>query len=386
MLHNPTIAEQHEHWMANYGRTYNDPQEKAMRQAIFAKTLQFIEDFNKSGNRTFKLGLNQFSDLTNEEFVRSHTGYLAPRQPEPAKTPSVNHQKLTGEVPDHIDWVEKGVVNAIKYQGHRGSCWAFSVVAAVEGIAVITNGTLLVLSVQQLVDCETTSYGCGGGYLDNSFKYIIQNQGIASDNSYAYEGVAGTCDATKAAKHTTQIKGFRDVPSREDELMKAVAQQPVSVIISSSHQEFLSYSGAVAKNDSDGVDCVLSVTEDSSFDGWIMDYGCSFHTTPNRNWIVQSRALIEMKTEYLVAHIIFERVMVSSMGGHSAYSMAMHKFKVKLQLETSEVAGTSGIINTDDACSEVELIEPTVAVANEFDKEVMSENPVAVEPIGAVGE
>ncbi|XP_039169393.1 senescence-specific cysteine protease SAG39-like [Eucalyptus grandis] len=112
MLHNPTIAEQHEHWMANYGRTYNDPQEKAMRQAIFAKNLQFIEDFNKSGNRTFKLGLNQFSDLTNEEFVRSHTGCLAPRRPEPAIPTSVSHQKLTADVLDHIDWVEKGVKEA----------------------------------------------------------------------------------------------------------------------------------------------------------------------------------------------------------------------------------------------------------------------------------
>ncbi|XP_039169668.1 ervatamin-B-like [Eucalyptus grandis] len=245
MLHNPTIAEQHEQWMANYGRTYNDPQEKAMRQAIFTKNLQFIEDFNKSGNRTFKLGLNQFSDLTNEEFVRSHTGCLAPRRPEPAITTSVSHQKLTGDVPDHIDWVEKGVVNAIKYQGHCGSCWAFSVVAAVEGIVGITNGTLPVLSEQQLVDCVTTNFGCGGGYLEYAFEYIIQNQGIASEDSYPYEAEQGTCDATKAEEHAAQIKGFTHVPSGEDELTKAVAQQPVSVIIPSSGQEFQYYSGGV---------------------------------------------------------------------------------------------------------------------------------------------
>ncbi|KAK3431051.1 hypothetical protein EUGRSUZ_E02908 [Eucalyptus grandis] len=244
-LHDPTIAEQHEQWMANYSRTYNDLQEKAKRQAIFAKNLQFIEDFNKSGNRTFQLGLNQFSDLTNEEFVRSHTGYLAPKQSKPANITSFSHQKLTGDVPDNIDWVEKGVVNAIKYQGKCGSCWAFSVVAAVEGIVGITKGTLPVLSEQQLIDCDTTNYGCRGGYPDNSFDYIVQNQGIASEDSYPYEGVAGTCDATKAAEHAAQIEGFTDVPSGEDELMKAVAQQPVSVIISAGCQEFQSYSGGV---------------------------------------------------------------------------------------------------------------------------------------------
>ncbi|XP_039169677.1 ervatamin-B [Eucalyptus grandis] len=210
-----------------------------MRQAIFTKNLQFIEDFNKSGNRTFKLGLNQFSDLTNEEFVRSHTGCLAPRRPEPAIPTSVSHQKLTADVPDHIDWVEKGVVNAIKIllgilsrcssRRNRGYHQRY------------TAGAL----EQQLVDCVTTNFGCGGGYLEYAFEYIIQNQGIASEDSYPYEAVQGTCDATKAAEHAAQIKGFRYVLSGEDELMKAVAQQPVSVIIPSSGQEFQYYSGGV---------------------------------------------------------------------------------------------------------------------------------------------
>jgi len=40
-----------------------------------------------------------------------------------------------------------------------------------------------------------------------------------------------TCNATKAAEHMVRIKGFADVPPGEDELMKAVAQQIVAVII-----------------------------------------------------------------------------------------------------------------------------------------------------------
>ncbi|KAK3431053.1 hypothetical protein EUGRSUZ_E02906 [Eucalyptus grandis] len=231
-LHDPTVAEQHEQWMANYGRTYNDLQEKAKRQRFLQRTCSSLKISTSPGNRTFQLGLNQFSDLTNEEF-----------QSKPAT--SFSHQNLTGDVPDNIDWVKKGVVNAIKDQGNCGSCWAFSVVAAVEGIVGITNGTPPVLSEQQLIDCDTTNYGCSGGYPDNAFKYIVQNQGIASEDSYPYEGVDGTCDATKAAEHAAQIKGFTDVPSGEDELMKAVAQQPVSVIISSGCQEFQSYSGGV---------------------------------------------------------------------------------------------------------------------------------------------
>ncbi|KAK3430759.1 hypothetical protein EUGRSUZ_E02378 [Eucalyptus grandis] len=248
MLREPTIAEQHQQWMAEYVRTYKDPQEKAKCQAIFGQNLRFIEDFKRSGSRTFELGFNQLSDLTSEEFVRNHTGYLASKQPEPAETTSYSHENLADDVPD-IDWVEEGVVNHIKYQGRFGSCWAFSVVVAVGGIVGITSGKLSVLFEQQLIDCDATSYGCRGGYPDNAFKYIIRNQGIASQNTYAYHGMDRTCNATKAAEHTAQIKGFADVPPGEDELMKAVSQQPVAVIITASGREFQSYRHGVFNGD-----------------------------------------------------------------------------------------------------------------------------------------
>jgi len=119
-LHEPNIAEQHEQWMAQYGRTYKDQEEKEKRQAIFKKHLQFIEDFNASGNRTFKLGINQFSDLTDDEFIQSHTGYLASKQVKSRRNASLSQQYPSGDVPESIDWVEKGAANPIKYQGQCG--------------------------------------------------------------------------------------------------------------------------------------------------------------------------------------------------------------------------------------------------------------------------
>ncbi|KAK3431213.1 hypothetical protein EUGRSUZ_E02740 [Eucalyptus grandis] len=193
ILCEPTIAEQHQQWMTEYVRTYEDPQEKAKYQAIFAENLQFIEDF------------------------KSHTEYLASKQPEPAETTSYSHKNLADDFPDNIDKVEKGVVNHIKYQGR--------------------------------FDCDATSYICRGGYPDTAFKYIIRSQGIASQNTYAYHGMDRTCNATKAAEHMTRIKGFADVPPGEDELMKAVAQQPIAVVIGASGREFQSYKHGVFNGD-----------------------------------------------------------------------------------------------------------------------------------------
>ncbi|KAK2632902.1 hypothetical protein EUGRSUZ_L00917 [Eucalyptus grandis] len=162
---------------------------------------------------------------------------------------SYSHKNLADDVPDNIDWVEKGVVNHIKYQGRCGSCWVFSVVAAVEGIMGIISGKLPVLSEQQLIDCDFTSYGCRGGYPDNAFKFIIQNQGIASQDIYTYHGMDRICNAMKTAEYTVRIKGFADVPLGEDELMKAVAQQPIAVVIAASRREFQSCRHGVFNGD-----------------------------------------------------------------------------------------------------------------------------------------
>merc|ERR1711872_1171535 len=50
------------------------------RKAIFAANLERIEKHNAEhaeGKHTYWLGVNQFADLTNAEFVDLHTGYSA---------------------------------------------------------------------------------------------------------------------------------------------------------------------------------------------------------------------------------------------------------------------------------------------------------------------
>ena len=68
-LQDASIYERHEEWMARYSRVYKDPQEKEKRFKIFKQNMNYIEAFNNAANKPYKLAINQFADLTNEEFI-----------------------------------------------------------------------------------------------------------------------------------------------------------------------------------------------------------------------------------------------------------------------------------------------------------------------------
>ncbi|WCJ27177.1 Cysteine proteinases superfamily protein [Euphorbia peplus] len=234
----------HEMWMAQYGKVYRDNAEKEMRFQIFKDNVYFIESSNKAGIKPYKLGINQFTDLTVEEFRATYNGYKMPTHLTSAATKSYRYENVT-DVPTSLDWRTKGVVTPIKDQGQCGCCWAFSAVAAMEGITKLSTGKLISLSEQELVDCDTSGIdqGCEGGLMDDAFEFIIKNNGLTTEASYPYKGADGTCNAGKAA---ATITGYEDVPANnEGALLKAVANQPISVAIDAGESDFQHYESGV---------------------------------------------------------------------------------------------------------------------------------------------
>ncbi|KAJ0968119.1 hypothetical protein J5N97_025036 [Dioscorea zingiberensis] len=239
------MSVKHEQWMAKHDRVYKDSAEKALRFKIFKQNVEYIESVNSAGNRTYKLGTNQFTDLTNEEFKATHTGFRPSKASLKKPTGGFRYGDVT-DVPESLDWRTKGVVTPIKDQGQCGCCWAFSAVAAVEAITGITTGKLVSLSEQELVDCDTDeNRGCRGGWMDNAFKFIVKNGGITTEENYPYTASDGTCKNQELSK-VAKISGYEDVPANsESSLLKAVANQPVSVAIDAGGLDFQHYSSGV---------------------------------------------------------------------------------------------------------------------------------------------
>ncbi|EOA24340.1 hypothetical protein CARUB_v10017578mg [Capsella rubella] len=245
-LFEASAVEKHEQWMSRFHRVYSHDAEKASRFEIFKKNLKFVESFNMNANKTYKLDVNKFSDLTDEEFKARYMGLLVPEATsslDSYNTVSFTHENVT-ETGESMDWRQEGAVTPVKNQGQCGCCWAFSAVAAVEGITKISKGELVSLSEQQLLDCNTENTGCGGGYLWKAFKYIINNQGITTEDSYPYQTSQQTCYSTRSVAAT--ISAYETVPQNDEEaLLKAVSQQPVSVGIDGSGAAFKQYSGGI---------------------------------------------------------------------------------------------------------------------------------------------
>ncbi|WJX50738.1 hypothetical protein P8452_36999 [Trifolium repens] len=237
-LQDGSMYERHEQWMGRYGKVYKDPQEREKRLRIFTENVNYIEASNNAvDNKLYKLGINRFADLTNEEFIASRNKFKGHMCSSIIRTTSFKYENASA-IPSTVDWRKKGAVTPVKNQGQ----------CATEGIHQLSTGKLISLSEQELVDCDTkgVDQGCEGGLMDDAFKFIIQNHGLSTEAQYPYEGVDGTCNANKASIHAVTITGYEDVPANNElALQKAVANQPISVAIDASGSDFQFYNSGV---------------------------------------------------------------------------------------------------------------------------------------------
>jgi cathepsin B len=86
-----------------------------------------------------------------------------------------------------------GWVHPVRNQEQCGSCWAFGASEAMsDRVTIASQGKIdVVLSPEDMVSCDSTDEGCGGGYMENAWKYL-ESSGIVSDSCFPYTAGSGT--------------------------------------------------------------------------------------------------------------------------------------------------------------------------------------------------
>lgn len=172
-----------EEWKAQYGANWAASEED-YRRIVFQRNVEKINKHNADKTQTYKMGINQFTAMTQEEFVNT---FLDPKPEVPAPV------ETEAPVPNDIDWVSQGKVSRVKNQGQCGSCWAFSATGVMESVA-LQAGKNVDLSEQQLVDCSASygNHGCNGGWPSSALNYV-KAVGIASESEYPYAAQTRSC-------------------------------------------------------------------------------------------------------------------------------------------------------------------------------------------------
>lgn len=235
----------YEEWVVKHGKVYNSVGEKEKRFRIFKDNLKFVEEHNAQ-KRTYKVGLNRFADLSNQEYHSKYLGVKVDPHQMMVRASNRYAPRSADNLPESIDWRKQGAVVGVKDQAECDGCWAFSTIAAVEGINKIVTGNLTALSEQELLDCDRTiNAGCDGGLTEYAFEFIVNN-GIDTEEDYPFRGSNSTCDELKKNTKVVTIDGYERVPPNDElALKKAVANQPVSVAIEAYGKEFQLYESGI---------------------------------------------------------------------------------------------------------------------------------------------
>lgn len=256
------IIEAFKIWQSSRKRLYSTPKEQNFRLKAFRANYEKITAHNAKEGETYTMGLNDFADLTHEEFAArylqkaiSQDSYSRGSALDSPIMPEENLQQQF----DNVDWSSKGCATGIYTQGNN--CAAGYAIAAANAVsyALVANQGLQTTqsSAQEIIDCSKSrgNSGCNGGYTNNAFDYVYYNN-LNTEQFYSYTGrETGYCRTSVSSSSpesnlTQQVsKKFRISNhykvSRDDNdrLKAAVKQQPVTSAVDASTWAY--YNGGV---------------------------------------------------------------------------------------------------------------------------------------------
>jgi len=235
-----------------HGKTYASSKDHQYRYSVFKSNLAKIERHNADSSNTWYMKVNQFADMTEEEFVASFSGYK--RLPMSGNSFS-EATRVYKTLPESVDWRDAGVVTEPKNQGSCGSCWAFATIEQIESYAALANVTIDPLSAQEITSCSPNSLHCGGrggchGSIPQLGYAYVQLFGLTTAKRYPYWSgftmITGRCkyDIDNRTP-VVGITGYNTIPANDLEatLNHIANVGPLAIAADASKWQF--YGGGV---------------------------------------------------------------------------------------------------------------------------------------------
>jgi cathepsin F/cysteine peptidase B len=236
-----------EEFKGAHKRTYSSAAEEAKRLRIFVDNMKKAEKLSAT-NPHATFGVNEFADVSAAEFKIRHSAEKHFKA-KASKPLSIAVGKA-GSKASSVDWRAQGAVTYVKNQGQCGSCWSFSSTGSIEGQWFLAGHTLVALSEQELVSCDTTDDGCNGGLMDNAWSWLVSAEGgkIATEASYPYVSGGGNVPACALPKTTGAIiSGHEDIAHNEDQMATWMSTNgPISIGVDATSWQ--TYTGGIMTN------------------------------------------------------------------------------------------------------------------------------------------
>ncbi|ONI06135.1 hypothetical protein PRUPE_5G042600 [Prunus persica] len=182
----------------NPANAYSSDEEKERRFTNFKKSFNFVKNFMKGPNKLYIVGLNLFANVDEVEMEAFHY-----------RVPIMDNLPLVISSLKGVHKILVEALHAITFNLQQPS----------------------MMSVQQLIDCNSSNYGCWG---------------LNTKQNYPYWGIEGTCDVIKEKGDALNIDTYAIVTTRiEDKLAYTLYEQPMVVSVNAHNSKFEKYKGGI---------------------------------------------------------------------------------------------------------------------------------------------
>lgn len=276
------VREAYIRWSSTFGRLMATPEELEFRLRVFHRNFDFVEKHKLDSSKTFTVALNQFADMTDEEF-KSKYGFKTNPTPKHASTQDVaanSNTESLGQVP-FVDMRGKLQQDYVVSSSSCNDNYAWVAAIAMNANYYISVNSKIVynFSPQTYIDCSGNfgNSGCNGGFASKCFEYS-SFWGIGTTSDYPYFGYQRPC---RVAAGFFKNKKAIEVPSNQNNNLAALVRQEqyvLSVGLDLSSQDAKYYSGGVFNGN-----CAAEPTTHALLIGLGNDV-----VTKNNYWLIMS--------------------------------------------------------------------------------------------------